>query len=56
MKLKFARLEASRDTASAAALVFPASLPAQIHLTASAGHDESGRWGFGDLAVCDGEK
>ncbi|SHA52279.1 hypothetical protein [Mycobacterium tuberculosis] len=60
MKLKFARLS-TVILGCAAALVFPASVasadppdPHQPDMTK--GYCPGGRWGFGDLAVCDGEK
>lgn len=60
MKLKFARLSTA-ILGCAAALVFPASVasadppdPHQPDMTK--GYCPGGRWGFGDLAVCDGEK
>lgn len=59
MKLKFARLSTA-ILGCAAALVFPASVasadppdPHQPDMTK--GYCPGGRWGFGDLAVCDGE-
>ncbi len=60
MKLKFARLSTA-ILGCAAALVLPASVasadppdPHQPDMTK--GYCPGGRWGFGDLAVCDGEK